>query len=150
MRAAWPAVSRPHAKLPCSQLVTVPPPNPTCRLLVLLVLARFTFNALLRAPTQRLAERRGGEAHHRDGSRLLEELWVTAGNLVMLGTSMYVMLNRQAMGGITCRAGKPGLCPVSRAARRQAAVRVFWQFGDNAVAAVAHCLFSRPGFAFCP
>lgn len=93
----WPAVS--HRQLVANrpsnrQLRHLPPACRACSLLTLLVVARFTFNALLRRPTQRLAERRGTDAHHRDGSRLLEEVWVTAGNLVMLGMSMHVLLRK--------------------------------------------------------
>ena len=49
---------------------------------------------MLRGPTHRLAHRRGSDEHHRDGSKLLEELWVTLGNTVMLVAAMYVMLYR--------------------------------------------------------
>ena len=64
------------------------------RILLLLVAARFTFNALLRGPTQRLAERRGAGKGHRDGSRLLEEIYVTLGNVAMLAGALFVMLYR--------------------------------------------------------
>jgi len=59
-----------------------------------LIVARFAFNAAMRGPTQRLAEARGDNAHHKDGSRLLEELWVTLGNLVVLSAALWVMINR--------------------------------------------------------
>jgi hypothetical protein len=62
--------------------------------LLLLVATRFTFNALLRGPTQRLAERRGAGKGHQDGSRLLEEIYVTVGNVVMLAGALFVMLYR--------------------------------------------------------
>lgn len=64
------------------------------RLLLAIVAARFAFNALLRGPLQRLAERRGTDMHHKDGRRLLEESWVLLGNILMLGAAMFVVLRR--------------------------------------------------------
>ena len=66
------------------------------RLLAGLIVARYAFNAALRGPTARLAARRGDSPGHRDGTRLLEEIWVTAGNLVILGAALFVMLRRWA------------------------------------------------------
>jgi hypothetical protein len=83
------------------------------RLLLLLIIARFAFNALLRGPTTRLAARHGADAQHRDGSRLLEELWVTAGNLLMLAAAAHAMLRNN--GGCSffntapCLAGWPSI-----------------------------------------
>lgn len=83
------------------------------RLLLLLIVARFTFNALLRGPTTRLAARHGADEQHRDGSRLLEELWVTAGNLLMLAAAARAMLRHN--GGCSffntapCLAGWPSI-----------------------------------------
>ena len=84
------------------------------RLLAGLVVARLTFNALLRGPTARLAAARGDTPHHRDGSKLLEELWVLAGNSLMLGAAMFVVLRRCAAGarrtGVAGAAGGWGPC----------------------------------------
>jgi hypothetical protein len=83
------------------------------KLLVAIIAVRFAFNALLREPTQRLAERRGTDAHHKDGRRLLEESWVLLGNTLMLGVALFVVLRRN--GGCTfidtkaCLAGWPNL-----------------------------------------
>lgn len=57
-------------------------------------MARYTFNALLRGPAQRLAAARGQDAHHRDGARLLEEAWVALGNTLMLGAALFVVLRK--------------------------------------------------------
>lgn len=86
---------------------------PVGKLLLAVIACRFAFNALLREPTQRLAERRGKDAHHKDGRRLLEEGWVLLGNTLMLGAAMFVVLRRN--GGCTfldtraCLAGWPNL-----------------------------------------
>jgi len=64
------------------------------RLLLLFIAARLAFNAALRRPLQRLAERRGDSPHHRDGTKLLEECWVGLGNILMLAVSQYVVLKR--------------------------------------------------------
>ena len=97
---AWFIQLRPS---PCPPLPRPParPPatRPLCRILLLLVAARFTFNALLRGPTQRLAERRGAGKGHRDGSRLLEEVYVMVANVAMLAGALFVMLYRCACVG---------------------------------------------------
>ncbi|KAL4436971.1 hypothetical protein ABPG75_004110 [Micractinium tetrahymenae] len=93
-----------------------------------LVAARFAFNAALRGPTRRLAAakaglaadsstaREGADAERdagMEGRRLLEELWVTLGNVAMLAAALWVMLRRN--GGCTffntssCLAGWPNL-----------------------------------------
>jgi hypothetical protein len=90
-------------------------------MLVVLVVARFVFNMLLKGPTARLAARRGSDAHHRDGRRLLEELWVTAGNLLMLGAALYVMLRKNGgcwfLNTDTCLAGWPNIVAEPEVAR---------------------------------
>ncbi|KAI3425943.1 hypothetical protein D9Q98_007913 [Chlorella vulgaris] len=91
------------------------------KMLVVLVVARFVFNMLLKGPTARLAARRGSDAHHRDGRRLLEELWVTAGNLLMLGAALYVMLRKNGgcwfLNTDTCLAGWPNIVAEPEVAR---------------------------------
>ncbi len=80
------------------------------RLLLAIIAARFAFNALLRGPTQRLAERRGTDAHHKDGRRLLEESWVLLGNTLMLGAALFVVLRRCGWGEVGMGGGADGAC----------------------------------------
>lgn len=82
--------------------------------------ARFAFNALLRGPAARLAARRGDTPHHRDGTKLLEELWVLLGNSAMLGAALFVVLHRCA--ALRCSAGlrgTPGVAPAGGAAAQR-------------------------------
>lgn len=96
-------------------------------ILAALVVSRFAFNAALRGPMRRLAAARActaapcasgsGAAVERDagmeGRRLLEEAWVTLGNVGMLAAALWVMLRRN--GGCTfidtstCLPGWPNL-----------------------------------------
>ncbi|KAL4430548.1 hypothetical protein ABPG77_005788 [Micractinium sp. CCAP 211/92] len=97
-------------------------------ILAFLVVSRFAFNAALRGPTRRLAAARaraaaangangGGAPKDRDagmeGRRLLEELWVTLGNVAMLATALWVMLRRNGgctfLNTSTCLLGWPNL-----------------------------------------
>ncbi|PSC69361.1 ceramide synthase 5 [Micractinium conductrix] len=99
------------------------------RLLAGLIVARYAFNAALRGPTARLAARRGDSPGHRDGTRLLEEIWVTAGNLVILGAALFVMLRRNGgcwwLSTSTCLAGWPSL-PTEAAVLRYYSLELAW------------------------
>jgi len=80
-------------------------------LLLAIVAVRLVFNVLLRDTANRLAAQHGRDATHKDGSKLLEEMWVLLGNCIMLVSATYIMLYRN--GGCwfantaSCMAGWP-------------------------------------------
>lgn len=82
-----------------------------CRFLLAIVAVRLVFNYLLSSTANRLAAQHGRDAAHKDGSKLLEELWVFLGNCGMLGSAMYVMLYRNGdcwfANTVSCMAGWP-------------------------------------------
>jgi len=78
------------------------------RCLLAIVAARLAFNALLGTACARLAAQRGRDAAHRDGLRLLEELWVLLGNLLTLGLSLFLVQRRN--GGCRLSSAGPGAC----------------------------------------
>lgn len=135
-RRGWAVLALPAQKLAQLQLLCARPTPlplpllllapPLHRILAALVVSRFAFNAALRGPMRRLAAARActaapcasgsGAAVERDagmeGRRLLEEAWVTLGNVGMLAAALWVMLRRWAgpsHGGEEKSAG-----PVSR------------------------------------
>ena len=67
-------------------------------MLLAIIAARLVFNRALSSRMDALAARRARDASHADGRKLLEECWVTLGNLLMLGAAVWVMLNRCARG----------------------------------------------------
>jgi hypothetical protein len=74
---------------------------------VAILAARLAFNRALRAPAGRLAAACGRDAAHRDGGKLLEELWALCGNVATLGLALFVMIRRN--GGCTFRSTLPCL-----------------------------------------
>ena len=53
--------------------------------------ARLAFNYAFSGTASRLAQQRGQTAAHRDGRKLLEEVWVLGGNILMLSIAGFVM-----------------------------------------------------------
>jgi hypothetical protein len=60
------------------------------------VAARLAFNVLFLGVATRLAQRHGADQAHRDGRKLLEEMWVLIGNTAVLLASMMIVLYRNS------------------------------------------------------
>lgn len=84
-------------------------------------MTRLLFNKLVSGIANQNAQRWGKDHHHRDGRKLLEELWVLSGNLLMVGAASFVMLKRNGGCGMLsselCLAGWPNhhIATVSKA-----------------------------------
>lgn len=65
-----------------------------CRCLLAIIAVRLAFNAVLSSAASRLAQGRGRDPAHKDGRKLLEEVWVLCGNLLMLSLAFFVMMKR--------------------------------------------------------
>lgn len=62
--------------------------------LVSIIISRLLFNSLFYKATDDIAKHRGSHHHHRDGSKLREELWVLFGNMATLSFCFWIMMHR--------------------------------------------------------